>query len=105
MWTWASTQSPQLPGRGRLGVGEAAGAEHGDEQLDGPQFTGAPVNQARPLARASASRMKTAAEHRVPLSDAALAVLESIPPLRDPVRPAVSVAAAAGQAAVRHDAD
>ena len=42
---------PQLLGRGRLGVGEAAGAEHGDEQLDRPQFTRAPVDQRRPLAR------------------------------------------------------
>ena len=41
----------QLLGRGRLGVGEAAGAEHGDEQLDRPQFTRAPVDQRRPLAR------------------------------------------------------
>ena len=36
---------PQLLGRGRLGVGEAAGAEHGDQQLDMPQFTRAPVDQ------------------------------------------------------------
>ena len=28
----------QLLGGGRLGVGEAAGSEHGDEQLDAPQF-------------------------------------------------------------------
>ena len=28
----------QLLGLGRLGVGEAAGAEHGDEQLDAPRF-------------------------------------------------------------------
>ena len=41
----------QLLGRGRLGVGEAAGAERGDEQLDRPQLTRAPVDQSRPLAR------------------------------------------------------
>ena len=41
----------QLLGLGRLGVGEAAGAEHGDEQLDRAQFTRAPVDQRRPLAR------------------------------------------------------
>ena len=33
----------QLLGLGRLGVGEAAGAEHRDEQLDRPQLTRAPV--------------------------------------------------------------
>ena len=41
----------QLLGLGRLGVGEAAGAEHRDEQLDRPQLTRTPVDQARPLAR------------------------------------------------------
>ena len=40
----------QLLGRGRLGVGEAAGAEHGDEQLDGAQLARTPVDQARPFA-------------------------------------------------------
>ena len=41
----------QLLRLGRFGVGEAAGAEHGEEQLDGPERTRAPVDQARPLAR------------------------------------------------------
>ena len=41
----------QLLGPGRLGVGEVAGAEHRDEQLDRPQLTRAPVDQAGPLAR------------------------------------------------------
>ncbi len=41
----------QLLGSGRLGVGEATGAEHRDEQLDRPQLARAPVDQARPLAR------------------------------------------------------
>ena len=40
----------QLLGRGRLGVGEAAGAEHGDEQLHAPPLTRATVDQRRPLA-------------------------------------------------------
>ena len=40
----------QLLGLGRLDVGEAAGAEHGDEQLHGSRFTRAPVDQRRPLA-------------------------------------------------------
>ena len=39
----------QLLGGGRLGVGEAAGAEHGDEQLDAPQFPRVPVDQRWPL--------------------------------------------------------
>ena len=48
---WAGDPVGQLLGRGRLGVGEAAGAERGDEQLDRPQLTRAPVDQRRPLAR------------------------------------------------------
>ena len=47
----ASTQSGNCWVRVALGVGEAAGAEHRDEQLDRPQLTRAPVDQARPLAR------------------------------------------------------
>ena len=39
----------QLLGRGRLGVGEAARPEHGDEQLDPPQLPRLPVDQGRPL--------------------------------------------------------
>ena len=39
----------QLLGRGRLGVGEAARPEHGDEQLDSPQLPRLPVDQGRPL--------------------------------------------------------
>ena len=39
----------QLLGRGRLGVGEAARAEHGDEQLDAPHLARAGVDQRRPL--------------------------------------------------------
>ena len=39
----------QLLGRGRLGVGEAARPEHGDEQLDLPQLPRLPVDQGRPL--------------------------------------------------------
>ena len=41
----------QLLGRGRLGVGEAAGPEHGDEQLDAPRLARATVDQGRPLTR------------------------------------------------------
>ena len=53
----------QLLGRGRLGVGEAAGAEHGDEQLDGSQLTRAPVDQARPLAREVDERLLAGPVH------------------------------------------
>ena len=39
----------QLLGLGRLGVGEAARSQHGDEQLDPPQLPRLPVDQRRPL--------------------------------------------------------
>ena len=41
----------QLLGLGRLGVGEAAGAEHGDEQLHPPRRARPGVDQGRPLTR------------------------------------------------------
>ena len=53
-----------------------------------------------------AGRMKTGAEHRVPLSDEVLEVLERVRPLRDDAgRAAVPVAGAVGQAALQHDVD
>ena len=50
--------------------GEARGATWSEIDLDAREW------------RIPAERMKTAAEHRVPLSDATLAVLESVRPLR-----------------------
>ena len=55
--------------------------------------------------RVPASRMKGGAEHRVALSEAALAVLESVRPLRDRSDLAFPVADAAGEDAERHDVD
>ena len=68
--------------------GEARGASWDEVDLESREW------------RIPASRMKAAEEHRVPLSDAALAVVESVLPLRDRVRPALPVAAAGGQAAL-----
>ena len=53
----------QLLGLGRRGVGEAAGAEHGDEQLDASELTRAPVDQARPLAGVVDERLLAGAVH------------------------------------------
>ena len=59
----------QLLGGGRLGVGEAARAEYGDEQLDASQFPGVPVDQCRPLPREVDERLLAGAvdlPHRRP---------------------------------------
>ena len=53
----------QLLGLGRLGAGEAPGAEHGDEQLDASQLTRTPVDQARPLAGEVDERLLAGAVH------------------------------------------
>ena len=53
----------QLLGLGRLGVGEATGAEHGDKQLDAPQLPRAPVDQTRPLAGEVDERLLAGAVH------------------------------------------
>ena len=55
------------------------------------------------MAHPRRSRMKAGFEHRVPLSDAALAVLEQAQILRRPVRSGFPVGAAAGQTDVGHD--
>ena len=52
--------------------GEARGATWGEMDLEGREW------------RIPAERMKAGAEHRVPLSDAAVAVLERMKPLQDP---------------------
>ena len=50
-------------------------------------------------------RMKAGMEHRVPLSDAALAVLDRARPLRGRFGPGLSLSGRPGTAAVRYDAD
>ena len=53
----------QLLGRGRLDVGEAARAEHGDEQLDAPHLARAGVDEGRPLPREVDERLLAGAVH------------------------------------------
>ena len=73
--------------------GEARGATWNEVDLESREW------------RIPAPRMKAAAEHRVPLSDAALTVLESVRPLRNRSGLLFPSPQRAEQAAVRHDAD
>ena len=73
--------------------GEARGATWSEIDFDAAEW------------RIPAARMKVPAEHRVPLADAALAVLETVRPAPRAGRLGVPLAAAAQPTALRHDPD